>query len=110
MHGDLYAANVLVRPDGRACLLDWESAAIGSGLLDLAALTSGTLSAAERDRVVAAYADELGLDRSVLAEDLECCRLVIAVQWLGWSERWTPPRERAYDWRGEAARAARALA
>jgi hypothetical protein len=110
VHGELYASNVLVRRDGRACLLDWESAAIGPGLLDLAALTSGSLSIEERDSVVAAYADELGCPPSELVEDLECCRLLIAVQWLGWSDRWKPPRERAHDWRQEAERAARALA
>lgn len=110
VHGELYASNVLVRPGGRACVLDWETAAVGSGLLDLASLTSGSLPAADRERVVAAYADELGHDPSELAEELECCRLLIAVQWLGWSDRWAPPQERAHDWRGEAERAARALA
>jgi hypothetical protein len=26
----------------------------------------------------------------------------LAVQWLGWSERWTPPEDRAQDWLGDA--------
>lgn len=110
VHGELYAPNVLIRPDGRACLLDWETAAVGPGLFDLVALTSGALPDGGRDRIVAAYAGELGLDPGELAGDIECCRLLIAIQWLGWSDRWTPPPAGAHDWRDEAVRAAEALA
>lgn len=34
--------------------------------------------------------------------DLDDCRLHIAVQWLAWSLEWTPPAEHAHDWVSEA--------
>ena len=37
------------------------------------------------------------------ALDLARCRLHLALQWLGWSSDWRPPREHAHDWLGEAA-------
>jgi hypothetical protein len=33
-----------------------------------------------------------------LLHDLNLCRLLIALQWLGWSRRWTAPKEHAHDW------------
>ena len=110
IHGELYPSNVLVdaRPDGtRVCPIDWEMAAVGPGLLDLAALTAGW-SDDERERIVLAYHEALPspppLDRFLEAS--ECCRLHIALQWLGWAEDWSPPREHAQDWLAEALRAA----
>jgi aminoglycoside phosphotransferase (APT) family kinase protein len=38
VHGEYYPQNVLVH-DGRICPVDWESAAIGAGEIDLASLT-----------------------------------------------------------------------
>jgi aminoglycoside phosphotransferase (APT) family kinase protein len=40
VHGELFPSNVVVR-DERAYLLDWESAGVGAGELDLATLTAG---------------------------------------------------------------------
>lgn len=40
IHGEFYPSNALIR-DGEICVVDWESAGIGSGELDLAALTQG---------------------------------------------------------------------
>jgi hypothetical protein len=81
-------------------------AGVGPGVLDLAALAS-----AWGDEDVAllarAYGDVLG--RPVEREGLDGARLHLAVQWLGWSREWTPPREHATDWLGEAVRAAERL-
>jgi hypothetical protein len=41
MHGELFPANVLIA-GGKLWFVDWESAGIGAGEIDLAALTSGT--------------------------------------------------------------------
>lgn len=40
VHGEYYPDNILVGPDG-ACPLDWESAAVAPGEVDLACLTGG---------------------------------------------------------------------
>ncbi|MGH9135748.1 MAG: phosphotransferase family protein [Acidimicrobiales bacterium] len=97
VHGELYPSNVLVADgatDVRVCPVDWEMAASGPGLVDLAALTAGW-DEAERTRLVKAYGD-------VDVDALDRCRLHLALQWLGWSPGWAPPPEHAHDWRGEA--------
>jgi len=43
IHGDMKSANVLVRPDGSVRLIDWEIAAIGDGLWDLAGIAHSLL-------------------------------------------------------------------
>lgn len=99
IHGELYASNVIVDGD-RICPIDWEMAAIGPALIDLAALSSGTgWSETDRAAIVDAYG---GADDG----DLDACRAHLAVQWLGWSPAWTPPPELAHDWLSEATAAA----
>ena len=94
VHGEFYPSNVLVA-GGRICPVDWEMAGAGPGLLDLAALTGGAWGEGERAAIVSAYGD-------VDEESLDCCRLHLAVRWLGWSAAWSPPSEHARDWRREA--------
>jgi hypothetical protein len=93
IHGDFYPSNILVA-ETRVCPVDWELAAAGPLLLDVAALVTGW-SQEEQDSIVAAYGE-------VSSEGLDCCRLHLAVRWLGWSDNWTPPAEHAKDWRREA--------
>ncbi len=111
VHGEFYASNVLVDGD-RVCPIDWELAGVGPSLVDLAALTSGRWSEDDRTRIALAYRGALSdpppLDD--FFETLECCRLYLAVRWLGWSADWTPPAEHAQDWRAEALAAAERLA
>jgi len=110
IHGEFYPSNVLVETRGgsvRVAAIDWEMAAIGPGLVDLAALTAGW-SEPERERIAFAYSEALpdpGSEDAFL-EALECCRLHIALQWLGWAKEWSPPAEHAQDWLAEALRAA----
>ncbi len=40
IHGEYYQHNILFH-EGRVCPIDWESAAVGEGLIDLACLTDG---------------------------------------------------------------------
>lgn len=110
IHGEFYAANVLVQETGgdlRVCPVDWEMAAIGPGLMDLAALIAGGWTEAERDVLVSAYYETLVRGsqwRPNFAEfllALDCCRLHIACQWLGWSMAWTPPAHQAQNWLSE---------
>lgn len=115
IHGEFYASNVLVRDEDRGpCPTDWEMAAVGPGLLDLAALTSGTWTEEERTALALAYREAAGPMSVPGGEDgflsaLDCCRLHLAVQWLGWSPSWIPPPEHRQDWLAEAARAAQRI-
>ena len=125
IHGEFYASNVLVQDgppsstappdpgDFRIRPVDWELAAAGPALMDLADLTSGrwtdgqkaALAAAYRDAALAAgAAPPAHFTPAELDEALDACRLHRAVQWLGWAADWTPPREHAQDWLGEVLR------
>ena len=113
IHGEFYPSNVLVQQGGgsvRICPVDWEIAAVGPGMLDLAALTIGKWTDMERRRLSAAYraaAPEGAETASHLSDPeferaLDFARLHLAVQWLGWEPRWEPPVEHRHDWLGEA--------
>lgn len=107
VHGELYASNVLVVEGARrTCPVDWEMAAIGCGLTDLAALVSGGWSDHDRHRIVSGYEEASG---PVDPADLLAARLHVAVSWIGWSPGWTPPAGQAHDWLGEAVRLAERL-
>jgi Ser/Thr protein kinase RdoA (MazF antagonist) len=110
IHGEFYASNVLIQRGGgdvRVCPIDWENAARGPGVIDLAALTTGAWSTSEREQIAHGYIERaaaLGRDQDVreLLETLELARLHLAVQWLGWEPTWLPPAEHRHDWLGEA--------
>ena len=106
IHGECFASNVLVRCGGEGiCLIDWESAAVGWGLLDLAALAAGW-PAAQREAMCSAYASGHGEKDAASARAMACARLLLAVQMLGWSRRWRAPRAHRLDWLAEAREAA----
>lgn len=100
IHGELYPSNILVAGE-RICPVDWEMAASGPGIVDLAALASGFRSE-ETEEILAAYG---AVDRTAV----DCARLHLAVRWLGWSPAWSPPAEHEHDWRVEALAAAERL-
>jgi Ser/Thr protein kinase RdoA (MazF antagonist) len=112
IHGEFYAPNVLVasdsvptplgqNPDARVAPVDWELAAAGPGLTDLAALVSGWPDA-DRRALAAAYAAEPGVP-PFTEPDLDFARLQVAIQWLGWAPpEWEPPEGQRRDWLGEA--------
>jgi hypothetical protein len=109
IHGEFHASNVLVEslPAGvRITPVDWEMAALGPGLMDLADLTAGKWTPAQRETMVDAYREAAAAAGAVTWADFECelayCRLHRAIQWLSWSPDWSPPREHAQDWLGEA--------
>ena len=112
IHGEFYASNVLLENSDtempRVCAVDWEMAAYGPGLVDLAALSSGNWTPEQRESMVqhyyAALSDELRdkWDYDAFQRDLNCCRLHQAVQFLGWSRDWAAPPEHAQDWLDEA--------
>ena len=109
IHGEFYAANVLVDDPlapARVCAVDWEVAALAPGMIDLAALVSGRWSTGDRAAIAAAYRDALPVDSrppaAAFGEALDACRLHVALQWLGWARSWSPPPEQATDWLTDA--------
>src|SRR5258708_8877205 len=107
IHGEVYASNILVEgpeDDLLICPLDLEMAAIGPGILDIAALASGKWTRDQRLRMAQAWCDALpaALRPPDLVTAFDGAQLQIAVQWLGWSDRWSPPQEHAHDWLSEA--------
>jgi aminoglycoside phosphotransferase (APT) family kinase protein len=119
IHGEFYASNVLVaadsehtplgrKSDARVAPVDWELAAAGPGLTDLAALVSGW-PGADREALAVAYAAEPG-GPEFDERDLDLARLQVAIQWLGWAPpEWKPPEEQRHDWLGEAVALAEGL-
>jgi hypothetical protein len=118
IHGEFYACNVLMGGtdgNGRICPVDWEMAAYGPGLIDLAALSAGWVEVKQRALARAYYAasraGRRGDDPSPAARlprgflvNLDCCRLHLCVRMLGWSDAWEPPPDHAHDWLVEAER------
>jgi hypothetical protein len=111
IHGEFYPSNILIHQTGagvRVCPVDWEMAALGPGLLDLASLTAGKWTDEQKKALVLAYSNASPPGRSGLTmpEDLrvalECCWLHLAVQLLGLSPQWSPPAEYARNWLREA--------
>lgn len=105
VHGELYPSNILVQPGAtgpRIRPVDWETAGSGPGILDLAALTAGDWHHRQRDAIVATYRDALPAAPADFDEALDAARLFVALQWLGWSEQWSPPPEHRHDWAAEA--------
>src|SRR5262249_13985070 len=111
IHGEYYASNLLIQTECgpvRVCPVDWEMAAVGPGLIDLAALTAGRWTDTERAALCQAYRTAWPsqtawvLQPDALPTLLDHCRIHLAVQWLGWSSRWIAPPEHQLDWLGEA--------
>jgi aminoglycoside/choline kinase family phosphotransferase len=102
IHGEFTPSNVMVSRRGgtfRIRPVDWETAGLGPGVLDLSALTAGWHDE-QRSRIVAAYQQQPGA-AAATAEQLDLARLVLAAQWTGWAEGWVAPPEHRRDWRRE---------
>jgi hypothetical protein len=103
IHGEFYASNILVTKSAeriRICPVDWEMAAAGPGLLDVAALASGKWNREERLRFLEAYHSNLPdhLQSPHVERAFDCCQLLIALQWIGWSHNWSPPLTHGHNW------------
>lgn len=117
VHGELYPANVIVEDAShgmRVRVIDWETAGLGPGLMDLAALTSGDWpDPATRRAVAFAYRDEApdwrGVDDASFMRALDLCAVQVAIGWLGWSAEWSPPAQHAFDWLSSALEAVERL-
>lgn len=83
IHGEYYQHNILFH-QGRVCPVDWESAAVGEGLIDLACLTDGWESKIA-DACTAAYIQTRWPEGAPaeFAKVLKAARLYTTVRWLG---------------------------
>jgi len=115
VHGEFFASNVLVEMSAgrlRVRPVDWELAGMGPMLMDLAALTAGSWTEDERAELAASYRKvasgqpHASASHGDFMRALDCCRLQLAVQRLGWARQWTPPATHRQDWLGELFRAA----
>ena len=111
IHGEFYASNVLIEPYSATFAVhpvDWEMAAIGPALIDLAALMSGDWSSNDLVAMATAYCEGArsaggrGPRPGDLLLEVAACRLLLAVQWLGWAADWTAPADHRNDWLEEA--------
>jgi aminoglycoside phosphotransferase (APT) family kinase protein len=119
LHGEFYPSNILVQPMVGGTLVspvDWEMAALGPGLVDLAALVAGGWSEGDRRTIAHAYRREAEARGEVPWRSpgefdwlLDGCGLHVALQWLGWSPHWDPPPQHRRDWAAEALRRAEGL-
>lgn len=105
IHGEFYGSNVVVDQAGpmvRLCPLDWETAAVAPGLLDLAGLVAGSWTDDQQRALLLAYRSALSPVPEESFDDhlsaLRCCQLLCSVQWLGWASDWVPPPDHAQDW------------
>ena len=101
IHGDFYPANILVETGPRIRVVDWETCGTGPAVLDVAALISGRWSEQEREQILDAYLAASPAPLGLGVDDLLYARLLLAAQWIGWHDRWSPPPEQHHDWHGE---------
>jgi len=93
IHGELYPHNVLLR-DGAIVPIDWESAAVAAGELDLAALTDGWASDAVAD-CETAYRNTRWRDPEPadFERSLAAARVFWHLRWLGDRDCWTREKD-----------------
>jgi aminoglycoside phosphotransferase (APT) family kinase protein len=93
VHGSYRAGHILLdhrTQPPRVCPVDWESAALGAGLFDLAYLSDGFASP-QLDEIIEVYRDEVGkFGISIPTTDevvrlMNCYRLHRNMKWLGWA-------------------------
>jgi aminoglycoside phosphotransferase (APT) family kinase protein len=118
VHGEFFPANIVMRWTGQThqvCPVDWELAALGPGVLDLAALSAGEWNDAEKRLILAAYhaviceqgPSDMTLDdlkRSTLYSQLHLC-----IRHLGWAARWRPQGQQARAWLAQSLTLAKQL-
>lgn len=89
LHGELYPCNILARPTA-IYPVDWESAAVGAGEIDLASLIE-CWSPEIQARAIAAYRQVRWPNGAPpdFARRIEAARLYMQFRWLGDRQEWT---------------------
>jgi hypothetical protein len=90
IHGEYYPKNVLVRSSGEVVPVDWESAAIAAGEIDVASLMEGW-DDVERRSCLTAYASARwsGCAPPAFARRIALARMYLMLRWLGDPSQWT---------------------
>ena len=110
VHNDLACKNVIADRSctpARICIIDWELAGVGCGLLDLAHLKYG-LEGASEQQMVDEYRSQLRSNDLLPSDDREFARLLAACELhktfyrLAHSPAWKLATERLACWVGEA--------
>jgi hypothetical protein len=114
IHGEFYPTNVIMSGEEDSflpCPIDWETASVGPGVLDLAALTAGEWREQDRRDMTAAYLAGSGMRMTIddLYESAQYAHIQLAVQWLGWFGRRSAPDSHPRDWLADAIDRAEAL-
>jgi aminoglycoside phosphotransferase (APT) family kinase protein len=94
IHGEAYPSNLIVANE-RVVPVDWEMAARGPALIDLAALTVGW-SDEPRAEITHAYATARGEEIDIA--ELATCHVHQGLMWIGWAGDWIAPVEHRTDW------------
>lgn len=93
VHGQFFGQNIVLRgtgPTRKVAVVDWETAALGPGLIDLASLTAGRWTPAERQAMVEAYReayqrhDGAAVEPDAFRRQLNVVALYLSLEWLGW--------------------------
>jgi aminoglycoside phosphotransferase (APT) family kinase protein len=93
LHGQFFGKNILLPPGRRAprvAVIDWETAALGPGTVDLVSLTFGKWTREERHAMQTAYLEqyraETGerIDDAAFQEELALVALYQSLEWLAW--------------------------
>jgi len=90
IHGEFYPRNILYR-DGEIFSVDWESAAIGAGEIDLASLSEDWVTDEEESRFQRAYRDArwpAGVP-DFFEKRLFAARVFMQLRWMGEHPGWT---------------------
>ena len=114
IHGEFYPTNVIMMGAADSfspCPIDWETASVGPGVLDLAALTAGEWREQDRRDMTAAYLAGSGarLTLDQLSESAQYAHIQLAVYWLGWFGRRHKADAHPRDWLADAIDRAEAL-
>jgi len=93
IHGQFFGRNVMLRRgtgERRIVVIDWETAALGPGTLDLVSLSSGKWTDDERQAMRLAYFEQLQpetgqpLDWEAFRRELAAVALYQSLEWLAW--------------------------
>jgi hypothetical protein len=89
IHGEYYPKNILLH-EGKIIPVDWESAAIGPGMIDLASLTEGwTRDVTNRCEQAYRRAYQPGTAEPDFERRLALARVYLHLRWLGDRADWT---------------------
>jgi aminoglycoside phosphotransferase (APT) family kinase protein len=93
IHGQYFGRNIMLRRRNRErmiAVIDWETAALGPGLIDLVSFTSGKWTDEQRRTMWRAYFDqyeaetEVSRDWENFCKELRELELYQALEWLAW--------------------------